>query len=166
MKRMTLPQAFNRKPRTPPRAMFADSFSGVLGARWIKAAIVEGKNGGEEDLIQPYEKYEWVSHDFPASRCCRSLSNVTIDRSIGNRAVALCTDGACAVQRKTTIRVSPAARGLTVRSVLFFRYDSFIQRRARFRSAAFRMFLLTENPNCSDPVPCASRRTKQRTASR
>jgi hypothetical protein len=44
--------------------MFGDGFSGVFGARWIEPTIVEGENGREQDLVQSYEKEEWVSHGF------------------------------------------------------------------------------------------------------
>jgi hypothetical protein len=83
--------------------------------------MVEGENRGEENLIQPYKKNEWVSHGFSASRRCRSLSSATMDCSIGKRAVALCTDRECAAHRKTTITASFVCNGSTPMSALFFR---------------------------------------------
>jgi hypothetical protein len=89
-----------------------------------------------------------------------------MDCSIGERAVAVCTALGCAVQRKTTMTAAFVCNNSAERSALFWRKVSFIQRRARFRSAAFRTLLPTENPTRSEAFARVSRKTKQRTTPR
>lgn len=126
--------------------MFFDRLDGILGAGGKEPAVVKREKRRNEDLVQPYEYDQGVSHGLSENLRGSSLRREEIASSMDSRTGRRSAGVDRAPKRKTTWNCPACSGDKSFSRSFCSRYDSLIHRRTLLRAAAVRKFRVTENP--------------------